>query len=130
MRLAVMVRDAVSAMGRPSGIKAIATETQSTIRVGTLIQPGCDLRKYAAPEIVNPIIYDGAAIERLQTMITMIIITSIIEQMIATKFKISLSRGVKPVLGVLVIFAILPKTVLSPVETTIPMPLPDIQCVP
>jgi hypothetical protein len=60
MRLAVIVRDAVNAIGRPSGIKAIATETQSTIRVGTLIQPGCDLRKYAAPEIVNPRIYETA----------------------------------------------------------------------
>ena len=41
MRLAVMVRDAVNAIGRPSGMKAIATETQSTISVGTLIQEGC-----------------------------------------------------------------------------------------
>jgi hypothetical protein len=40
IRLAVMVRLAVKAIGRPSGIKAIATLTQSTIRVGTLIQPG------------------------------------------------------------------------------------------
>jgi hypothetical protein len=64
------------------------------------------------------------------TMITIIIMTSIIEQMIMTKFRISLSRGVRPVLGAFVIFAILPNTVFSPVETTIPMPLPDIQCVP
>jgi hypothetical protein len=40
MRLAVIVRLAVKAMGRPSGMKAIATLTQSTIKVGTLIQPG------------------------------------------------------------------------------------------
>jgi hypothetical protein len=40
MRLAVMVRLAVKAIGRPSGMKAIATLTQSTIRVGTLIQSG------------------------------------------------------------------------------------------
>lgn len=48
IRFAVMVRDAVSAMGRPSGIKAMATETQSTINVGTLIQSGCSFLKYAA----------------------------------------------------------------------------------
>jgi len=40
IRLAVMVRDAVNAIGRPSGMKAIATDTQSTIRVGTLMKPG------------------------------------------------------------------------------------------
>ena len=63
-------------------------------------------------------------------MRTMMIIVSIMEQIMMTKFRISLSRGVKPLLGAFVIFAILPKTVLSPVETTTPMPLPDIQCVP
>lgn len=45
IRLAVMVSEAVKAIGRPSGMKAIATETQSTIKVGTLIQRGCCLRK-------------------------------------------------------------------------------------
>ena len=45
IRLAVMVSEAVKAMGRPSGMKAIATETQSTTKVGTLIQLGCCLRK-------------------------------------------------------------------------------------
>jgi hypothetical protein len=48
MILAVIVKEAVKAIGRPSGMKAIATETQSTIRVGTLIQLGWDLRRYAA----------------------------------------------------------------------------------
>lgn len=48
MMLAVIVKEAVKAIGRPSGMKAIATETQSTIRVGTLIQPGWALRRYAA----------------------------------------------------------------------------------
>jgi len=38
--LALMVRLAVRATGSPSGIKATATETQSTISVGTLIQSG------------------------------------------------------------------------------------------
>jgi hypothetical protein len=52
------------------------------------------------------------------------------EQMIITKLSTSLSKVVMPVLGVFVIFAIFPKTVESPVETTTPMPLPDIQCVP
>jgi hypothetical protein len=45
MILAVMVSEAVKAIGRPSGMNAMATETQSTISVGTLIQPGCFLRK-------------------------------------------------------------------------------------
>ena len=45
IRLAVMVSDAVNAIGRPSGMKAMATETQSTIKRGTLIQSGCSLRK-------------------------------------------------------------------------------------
>jgi hypothetical protein len=37
---ALMVKLAVRAMGRPSGMKAMATDTQATIRVGTLIQSG------------------------------------------------------------------------------------------
>jgi hypothetical protein len=45
---AVMVKDAVNAMGRPSGMKAIATETQSTIKSGTSIQSGYDFRRYVA----------------------------------------------------------------------------------
>ena len=48
MRLAVMVRFAVKAIGSPSGIKAIATLTQSTISVGTLIQPGWSTRSHVA----------------------------------------------------------------------------------
>jgi hypothetical protein len=42
---AVMVKEAVRAIGRPSGINAIATETQLTINVGTLIQSGCFRRR-------------------------------------------------------------------------------------
>lgn len=42
---AVIVNDAVKAIGRPSGMKAMATDTQSTISVGTLIQPGWLLRR-------------------------------------------------------------------------------------
>jgi hypothetical protein len=48
MILAVIVKDAVNAMGRPSGMKAIATETQSTMRSGTSIQSGYFFRRYAA----------------------------------------------------------------------------------
>lgn len=48
MMFAVMVSEAVNAMGSPSGMNAIATETQSTINNGTLIQSGYDLRRYAA----------------------------------------------------------------------------------
>src|SRR5271154_3573125 len=48
MRLAVIVRLAVKAMGSPSGINAMATLTQSTINVGTLIQSGWSFRSQAA----------------------------------------------------------------------------------
>jgi hypothetical protein len=53
IRFAVIVRDAVKAIGRPSGMKAIATETQSTISVGTLMNPGCFGRRYAALVILG-----------------------------------------------------------------------------
>lgn len=62
-----------------------------------------------------------------QTIITSTIMVSMIEQMRITKLITSLSNGVRPALGALVIFAILPNTVESPVDTTIPIPLPDIQ---
>ena len=47
IRLAVMVRPAVIAMGRPSGMKAMATLTQLTMRVGTLMKSGCSFLKKA-----------------------------------------------------------------------------------
>jgi hypothetical protein len=37
IRFAVIVKPAVSAIGKPSGMNAIATLTMSTIRVGTLM---------------------------------------------------------------------------------------------
>ena len=40
IRFAVMVKPAVRAIGSPSGMKAIATLTQLTMRLGTLIQSG------------------------------------------------------------------------------------------
>jgi len=55
---------------------------------------------------------------------------NMIEHIKSTKLKISFSKGVRPVFGVLVSFAILPNTVSSPVDTTTPIPLPDMQCVP
>jgi hypothetical protein len=63
-------------------------------------------------------------------MMTTIIIVNIIEQMINTKFRTSLSNVVRPVFGAFVIFAILPNTVASPVDTTTPIPLPEMQWVP
>lgn len=53
-----------------------------------------------------------------------------IELMIRTKFRISRSRVVIPVLGSFVSLAILPKTVLFPVATTTPVHVPETQCVP
>ena len=44
IRLAVIVREAVNAIGSPSGMNAIATDTQHTIKYGTLIQSGYFLR--------------------------------------------------------------------------------------
>lgn len=69
-------------------------------------------------------------IESYQSMMTKTIINNIKETMIMTKLSISFSRVVLPVLGWLVSFAIRPKTVLSPVATTTPIPVPDMQCVP
>jgi hypothetical protein len=128
MRFAVMVRDAVNAMGRPSGIKAIATDTQSTIKVGTLIHPGCSFRRYAALKQSVPFFHAG--LEPYQTIMIRMIMVNMMEQMTITKLRTSLSKVVMPVLGALVIFAIFPKTVESPVETTTPMPLPETQWVP
>lgn len=48
MIFAVMVKLAVNAIGRPSGMKATATLTQSTISKGTLIQFGYLMRRYEA----------------------------------------------------------------------------------
>jgi hypothetical protein len=46
--LALMVKLAVSATGSPSGMKATATDTQLTMRLGTLIQSGyCTLNQAA-----------------------------------------------------------------------------------
>jgi hypothetical protein len=46
--LAVIVMLAVTATGRPSGIKATATETQEIIRLGTLIHDGYCIRNQEA----------------------------------------------------------------------------------
>jgi len=43
-----IVKLAVTAIGRPSGMKATATETQSTMRVGTEIQEGYAFLSQAA----------------------------------------------------------------------------------
>jgi hypothetical protein len=44
---------AVTAMGKPSGIKATATLTQSTMRRDTEIQLGCSFRSHAAQTIIT-----------------------------------------------------------------------------
>lgn len=62
-----------------------------------------------------------------QTTMTRRIINNMMEQINTTKLRISLSSVVMPVLGALVIFAMRPKTVESPVDTTTPRPLPDMQ---
>lgn len=62
--------------------------------------------------------------------ITIMIMRTMIEQIIQTKLNISFSRVDNPTLGSFVSFAILPKTVLFPVDTTTPVQLPETQWVP
>lgn len=62
IRFAVIVRPAVNAIGKPSGMNAMATLTQSTIRVGTLIQSGWTLLSHAPLSTVSIVLncpYDG-----------------------------------------------------------------------
>lgn len=50
--------------------------------------------------------------------------------MMSTNLRISFCRGVMPVFGSDVSFAMRPKIVVSPVATQMPKALPEIQCVP
>lgn len=65
-----------------------------------------------------------------QTMTTTVIIVNMTRTIRSTKRRTSFSSVVNPVLGSLDNFAILPKTVESPVDTTMPVAFPDTQCVP
>lgn len=62
-----------------------------------------------------------------QSTITIMIMRTIMEHIIQTKLNISFSRVDRPTLGSFVSFAILPKTVLFPVDTTIPVQVPETQ---
>jgi hypothetical protein len=62
IRFAVMVRLAVKAIGSPSGINAMATLTQSTMSVGTLIHEGCFFRRYAALMMLD---YESTSVDSL-----------------------------------------------------------------
>lgn len=142
---ALIVMLAVRATGSPSGIKATATETQSMIKLGTLIQSGYvvlsheALREFQvsykrlcarlAPRLGTKSVRnsDNLKLYTYQTIRTTTIITNMIEQMIQTKLRTSLSRVVNPVLGSFVNSAILPNTVSSPVATTTPVQTPDTQ---
>jgi hypothetical protein len=128
IKLAVIVKLAVKAIGRPSGMKAIATLTQSTINVGTLIQSGCWTRSHEAlgsRQSVKDLDVDRMITH--QTIITTRIMDNIMEQIKTTNRRTSFSKVVRPVFGSPVSFAILPKTVESPVETTMPVALPAMQ---
>ena len=126
MMLAVIVRLAVTAIGNPSGMNAMATLTQLTMSAGTEIQPGWFLRRYAALIKLVEDYHRGLA-ETNQTIMKRTIIVTMMEIMTKTKLRTSFSKGVIPVEGSLVSFAIRPKTVLSPVLTTTPRPLPAMQ---
>jgi hypothetical protein len=124
----VIVKLAVKAIGRPTGIKAIATLTQSTINVGTLIQSGCRTRSHEALGC-RRLVKDSNVdyIITHQTITITIIMESIMKHIRTTNRRTSLSKVVSPVFGSPVSFAILPKTVESPVETTMPIALPAMQ---
>ena len=126
MMFAQMVRLAVKAIGRPSGMNAIATLTQSMINVGTLIQSGCFFRSQEALESseILSCLRSFTVMSAYQTIMTSTIIVSIMDTMTMTKFRTSRSNVVIPFFGSFVSFAMRPKTVLSPVSTTTPMPLP------
>lgn len=124
--LALMVMLAVTATGRPSGMKATATETHEMIKLGTLIQSGWSCRNHVALLIVRHVTLPGWG-GSYQTTTTRIIMKAMMEQMITTKLKTSLSSVVIPFLGSLVSFAILPKIVLSLVATTTPVHVPAMQ---
>jgi len=132
MEYAVIVRHVARAIGRPSGMKATATLTQSTMRSGTSIHSGYDFRSQAALWWSHSTFYPvrqggGAAYQRATTSTTT---KNTSPQITVTNLIISFCSGVIPLRGRLDNFAILPKTVLSPVSTTIPMPLPLTQWVP
>jgi hypothetical protein len=85
MMLAVIVRLAVTAIGRPSGMKATATLTQSTIKIDTVIQLGWSFRSHVALE--NVLVSASFESDRTpyQTIMTMTTIVSMIATIVATK---------------------------------------------
>lgn len=88
MAFAVMVRQVVKAMGKPSGMKATATLTQSTMSVCTLIQSGYSLRIHAALEMLAKSFCEKES-KTYQTAMTAIIKTMTIATTIKTKRIIS-----------------------------------------
>lgn len=88
MMLATIVKLVVSAMGRPSGIKATAADTQLTISRGTLIQSGWSFRSHAALYQISKARCNYTRMIYQRT--TMSIITQVMNvEMIMTKRKIS-----------------------------------------
>lgn len=85
IKFAVIVRPAVIEMGRPSGMKAIATLTQLTMRVGTLMKSGCSFLKNVALFGVSK--RNGVAVwtPTYQMTQTRVIITIIMLAMMITK---------------------------------------------
>jgi hypothetical protein len=80
-----MVRPAVIEIGRPSGMKAIATLTQLTMRVGTLIKSGCSFRRNVALSEVSRCIAVAVETRTHQMTQTSVIITIIMLAMMTTK---------------------------------------------
>jgi len=128
--LATMVRDDVRAIGSPSGMKATAALTQDTIRSGTSIQLEWSFLSHAALNISEQSMIKCMMVVTYQSTITKITTHKMKSEMISTNLRISFCNGVIPVLGSLVSFAMRPNIVLSPIATTTPRQLPDIQCVP
>ncbi len=79
---AVIIRQVVKAIGKPSGMNATATETKSTIKVDVEIQFGYDFFNQA-PQIIQIITIN----------------VTIIETVSKTNLKISFCKGDNPDLG-------------------------------
>lgn len=126
---AAMVRPMEIEIGRPSGIKAIPTLTQLTMRVGTSMKSGWSLRRYPALDACQQvsISLDGETYQIIMMMITKVIMK---EAMIKTNRRISFCMGVNSVLRPLDRLAMRPNTVWSPVPTTMPSAAPEMQYVP
>lgn len=128
---AVMVRQVVRVIGRPSGMNATATLTQLTINIGTLIHPSCFFRSQVAlVDRLEPFpkkTVQQATNQRMQTSVTK---NTTRLTIITMNLRISFCRVVRPFRGWDDNFAMRPKTVSSAVPIQSPTAVPETQWVP